>query len=71
MRYLFIRYHNGLKTFHIDIKTIERVKRQTMFQTKMAHFKVNNPKLIRIENVQFIRFCFYIRICIGQFPHLY
>ena len=71
MRYLFIRYHNGLKTFHIDIKTIERVKRQTMFQRKMAHFKVNNPKLIRTENVQFIRFCFYIRICIGQFPHLY
>ena len=24
---------NSLKTFYIDIKTIERVKRQTMFQT--------------------------------------
>ena len=30
---------NGLKTFYIVIKTIERVKKQTMFQRKMADFK--------------------------------
>ena len=41
MSYLFIGYQsvNGLKTFYIDIKTIERVKKQTMFQRKMADFK--------------------------------
>ena len=30
---------NRLKTFYIDIKTIERIKKQTMFQRKMADFK--------------------------------
>ena len=29
----------GLETFYIDIKTITRVKKQTMFQRKMADFK--------------------------------
>ena len=27
-----------MKTVYIDIKTIERVKKQTMFQRKMADF---------------------------------
>ena len=35
---------NGLKTFYIDIKTIERVKKQTMFQRKMADFKGKQPE---------------------------
>ena len=30
---------NGLKTFYIDIKNIELVKKQTMFQRKMADSK--------------------------------
>ena len=30
---------NGLTTFYIDIKTIERVKKQTMFQRKTADCK--------------------------------
>ena len=30
---------NGLKTFYIDIKIIEHVKKQTMIQRKMADFK--------------------------------
>ena len=29
----------GLETFHIDIKTILLVKKQTMFQIKMKDFK--------------------------------
>ena len=28
-----------MKTFYIDIKTIERVKKQSIFQRKMADFK--------------------------------
>ena len=31
---------NGLKTFYIDIKNIELIKKQTMFQRKMAGSKV-------------------------------
>ena len=34
-----VRPVNSLKTFYIDIKTIERVKKQTMFQRKMADLK--------------------------------
>ena len=34
-----VRPVNSLKTFYIDIKTIERVKKQTMFQKKMADLK--------------------------------
>ena len=30
---------NGLRTFYIKIKTIECVKKQTMFQREMADFK--------------------------------
>ena len=30
---------NSLKTFCTDIKTIERVKKQTMFQRKIEDFK--------------------------------
>ena len=30
MRYLFISRVNGLKTFYIDIKTIEHIKKQTV-----------------------------------------
>ena len=34
MRYLFIGYQsvNGLKKFDIDIETIDRAKKQAMFQ---------------------------------------
>ena len=41
MRYLFIdiRPVNLLKTFYIDLKTIELGKKQTMFQRKMVGFK--------------------------------
>ena len=34
-----INQANGLKTFYIDIKTIERAKKWTMFQRKMKDFK--------------------------------
>ena len=34
-----VRPVNSLKTFYIDIKTIERVKKQTLFQRKMADLK--------------------------------
>ena len=34
----------GLKAFYIDIKTIELVKKQTMFQRKMEDFKGKHPK---------------------------
>ena len=33
-----IGWVNGLETFSIDIKTIERVKKKTIFQIKMADF---------------------------------
>ena len=41
MRSLFKGYQSGKwsETFYIDIKTIERVKKQVMFQRKMADFK--------------------------------
>ena len=39
MRYLSISPVNGLKTFYSDIKAIELVKKQTIFQRKMADFK--------------------------------
>ena len=39
MRYLSTSTVNGLKTFYSDIKTIELVKKQTVFQRKMADFK--------------------------------
>ena len=33
MRYLFIGYPvNGMKTLYIDIKTVERVKKQTVLK---------------------------------------
>ena len=41
MRYLFKGYQSGKwseNSLAIDIKIIERVKNQTMFQTKMADF---------------------------------
>ena len=34
-----VRPVNSLKTFYIDIKTIERVKKQTMKKKKMADLK--------------------------------
>ena len=41
MRHFFIGYQFGKwsEKFYIDIKTTERVKKQTMFQRKMADFK--------------------------------
>ena len=46
MRYLFIGYCpvNGLKTLYIDIKPIELLKKQIMFQVKMEDFKCNQSK---------------------------
>ena len=35
---------NSLEIFYTDIKNIELVKKQTMFQKKMKDFKVNNQK---------------------------
>ena len=41
MRYLFIGYQSGKwsENFYIDLETIERVKKQIMFERKMADFK--------------------------------
>ena len=41
MRSLFKEHQSGKwsETFYIDIKTIERVKKQAMFQRKTADFK--------------------------------
>ena len=46
MRYFFIGYCpvNGLKALYIDIKPIELVKEQIMFQVKMEDFKRNQSK---------------------------
>ena len=37
--------------FYYYIKTIERVKKQTIFQKKMADLKSKNSKTIDIKNV--------------------
>ena len=39
LRYLFVCPVNGLKNVCVGIKTIELVKKQTMFQRKMEDFK--------------------------------
>ena len=46
MRSLFKEHQSGKwsETFYIDIKTIERVKKQAMFQRKTADFKSKYPE---------------------------
>ena len=46
MRYILqdISPVNSLKTSFIDIETIKRVKKQTMFQRKIADFKGKQPE---------------------------
>ena len=50
----------GLKLLYIDSNTKKRIKIRQLFGMRWQNSRIKDPKTIKITNVQFLRYCFYM-----------